>query len=195
MHIADFEPFPHLTYKSPIKQVLSIGWLDNNQSVHNPNEINCNFLDRLWSFCISSPLYMHQTYICKLCSGSLVRSQRYILNNRQSIFQITKPSRQNMIDTGKTILLGTNVFAVFSDDNIAYISPNLIYHYIMEHNYKPPEEFIQAVLISPLPETKKHNQMKKCLKPIGTPMHILDEELKRSIAEALKKKKSNKGSI
>lgn len=31
-------------------------------------------------------------------------------------------------------------------DETLYLAPSLIFHYITEHNYKPPQEFIEAVL-------------------------------------------------
>ena len=35
--------------------------------------------------------------------------------------------------------------------NVNYAAPSMIYHYVVEHNYKPPDEFIEAVIIGPEP--------------------------------------------
>jgi hypothetical protein len=41
--------------------------------------------------------------------------------------------------------LGSAEIRVRSDDGTLYVAPNLITHYILEHEYMPPAEFLQAV--------------------------------------------------
>lgn len=48
-------------------------------------------------------------------------------------------------EDSKTIANGNGEIWVVKG-NKTYIAPYLIIHYIEEHNYKPPEEFIDAVL-------------------------------------------------
>ena len=43
-------------------------------------------------------------------------------------------------------LLGMSEFWVPGKGEIIYVAPSLIYHYIVSHKYKPPQEFIDAVL-------------------------------------------------
>jgi len=38
---------------------------------------------------------------------------------------------------------------------LLYIFPDLTVHYIEQHGYKPPEEFVTAILASPLPDTEE----------------------------------------
>src|SRR4051812_43035890 len=40
---------------------------------------------------------------------------------------------------------GSAEVRVFGDDRV-YAAPELVYHYVVAHAYKPPEEFIAAVL-------------------------------------------------
>jgi hypothetical protein len=40
-----------------------------------------------------------------------------------------------------------------------YAAPTLIYHYVVEHQYKPPDEFIEAVLKGPSPESEEHKTL------------------------------------
>jgi hypothetical protein len=42
--------------------------------------------------------------------------------------------------------LGTAEIRVASDDGICFAAPTLIYHYVAEHGYRPPEQFVEAVL-------------------------------------------------
>lgn len=41
-------------------------------------------------------------------------------------------------------------------DELLYIAPAMIFHYVEEHQYLPPRQFIKAVLRSPLPGTTKY---------------------------------------
>jgi hypothetical protein len=40
-------------------------------------------------------------------------------------------------------------------DNVLFVFPDMVVHYIEAHGYKPPEEFIAAVLRSPLRDTEE----------------------------------------
>lgn len=41
--------------------------------------------------------------------------------------------------------LGSAEIRVRSDDGTLYIAPNLVIHYVLDHGYRPPDEFLQAV--------------------------------------------------
>jgi hypothetical protein len=47
---------------------------------------------------------------------------------------------------------------VFGQGEIVYAAPTMIYHYVVDHHYRPPEEFIQAVLDGPLADTEEYRQ-------------------------------------
>jgi hypothetical protein len=49
---------------------------------------------------------------------------------------------------------GGGNFAVPSD-NLLFIFPDMVVHYVETHGYKPPAEFVAAVLHSPLPDTEE----------------------------------------
>lgn len=38
-------------------------------------------------------------------------------------------------------------------DGVLYVAPEMIAHYVIEHGYAPPREFVEAVLRCPLPGT------------------------------------------
>lgn len=52
------------------------------------------------------------------------------------------------------ILLGSAEIRVFSEDGRIYAAPTLIYHYIRTHQYKPPDEFLDALRLQPKPRTQ-----------------------------------------
>ncbi len=42
-----------------------------------------------------------------------------------------------------------------------YAAPNMIYHYVVKHHYRPPDEFIQAVLKGSLPGSPEYESVKR----------------------------------
>ena len=40
--------------------------------------------------------------------------------------------------------------------NILFVAPTMIVHYVEQHRYAPPNEFVSAVLKSPLPGTQEY---------------------------------------
>ena len=54
-------------------------------------------------------------------------------------------------DTGDRIELGYAQICVFGQRGKIYDAPNMVYHYVTVHHYRPPEEFIQAIKRGPNP--------------------------------------------
>lgn len=52
----------------------------------------------------------------------------------------------NYIDVWQYFRCGNGEIRVKSENGTIYSAPALLLHYIAEHQYKPPEEFISAVL-------------------------------------------------
>ncbi len=46
-------------------------------------------------------------------------------------------------------------------DGTVYAAPDLIYHYVVAHHYRPPDEFIQAVMETPLPGSQEYEVLKR----------------------------------
>lgn len=40
--------------------------------------------------------------------------------------------------------------------NLLFVAPEMVVHYVEEHGYRPPVEFVEAVLRSPLPDTEEY---------------------------------------
>jgi hypothetical protein len=43
-------------------------------------------------------------------------------------------------------------------DGVLYVAPEMIAHYVSAHGYLPPDEFVQAVSVSPLPGTEEYER-------------------------------------
>lgn len=50
------------------------------------------------------------------------------------------------VGVGRTDRAGSSAEMRVRSGITAYAAPTLIHHYVVAHNYKPPEEFIEAVL-------------------------------------------------
>lgn len=47
---------------------------------------------------------------------------------------------------------GNGNFAVPLDD-VLFVAPTMIHHYVVSHRYAPPAPFVEAILTAPLPDT------------------------------------------
>ncbi len=57
--------------------------------------------------------------------------------------------------------LGSAQIRVFGDRGQIYAAPNMLFHYVTAHHYKPPDEFIQALRHGPCPPDKEYfNRLK-----------------------------------
>jgi len=115
--------------------VLNIGWLDGIHPFHTGATSEA-FLERLWLFCQRSVQTARGFHDCELCQEARSR-----LIERSS---------------DKKLMLGAAQIRIPGKNNSSYAAPDLIYHYITMHQYRPPEEFVQAVLSAPLPTSSAY---------------------------------------
>lgn len=57
------------------------------------------------------------------------------------------------------MLLGLAEIRVAAVQGQLYAAPNLIYHYVVIHNYSPPVEFVRAVLAGPCPPEDRYFEL------------------------------------
>lgn len=109
------------------KKIIAIGWLDEKHP-YSVGDIPEHALDRLFDACFH-PVYVTRGFhICPFCK---VKSHG------------VKATRKN-----RERVLGDAELRIFAEENdIVYAVPNLIYHYVAEHKYSPPQEFVKALLL------------------------------------------------
>ena len=122
--------YPDLTTYEYIKeridpQALNVGWLDEKHgfATFEPSVV---FLNRLFMYCLNPVNPTRGYHICPFCHDS-----QFGLDALRS---------------GRRIRLGSAEIRVEGKDGRIYAAPNLIYHYVADHKYHPPDEFIKAVL-------------------------------------------------
>ena len=106
--------------------VHNIGWLDANHTFEHgtvPEEALSNLL-RLSASPVNKTRGWHTCPFCHAPPPITIR-----------------------LDT-RTIQMGDAEVRVTGGDGQVYAAPNLLYHYIEKHGYKPPEEFVEALIAS-----------------------------------------------
>jgi hypothetical protein len=112
----------------------SVGWLGvgHNFETNEPTE---ELLRRLWSFCKVSVVQTIGMHDCEFCPTD---TSNFVERN------------------GEHLWLGSAEIRVFSETDRLYAAPNLIYHYVSVHRYKPPDEFVQALMAGPAPPSQQY---------------------------------------
>ena len=107
----------------------AVGWLDQEHDFQTgPSDEGA--LRALWEFCKISVAQTRGCHPCPFCRTQVgTEAQR----------------------DGQSLLLGTAEIRVFSPEGQVYAAPTLIYHYVAHHQYRPPVEFLTALLNGPRP--------------------------------------------
>lgn len=143
-YFADLTPFAYNGQnENTDRPTLNAGWLDVSQ-LHPMGETSPEFQDRLFDFCLPE-------YMVHLCRG--YHECQFCQN----------PSYMITVERGyKTADLGNGEIRVIGTSAI-YAAPTLIYHYVVTHHYRPPKEFIEAVLTSPSPASEEYAALRSGL--------------------------------
>lgn len=112
----------------------AVGWLDQGHDFQTalPSEV---LLGVLWEFCKTSVAQMRGVHTCPFCQD---------------------PTANEVQRGGKCLLLGTSEIRVFSRDGNVYAAPTLMYHYVADHHYRPPAEFVNALFEGPRPASEEY---------------------------------------
>ncbi len=130
-YYSDLSPYRYLSSDGG-PTTLNVGWLDKHH-VYPQSKVPDGFVEQLWRFCCKPVLPMRGLHECDFCPiADKYVVERYGTEERK---------------------LGSAQIRVFGQDDVVYAAPDMIYHYVVRHQYCPPSEFIQAVLEGPLPGT------------------------------------------
>ena len=110
---------------------LNVGWLEKNKP-YPIGETSQKFKDRLSIFC----------------------SKEFLVGLTKGVHECEFCSPEVVIE-GTRLVVGNGEIRVIGKSAI-YAAPELIFHYVVNHHYKPPDEFINAVLTGPQGGTKEH---------------------------------------
>lgn len=124
---ADLSPYEY--YKAPgLENALNVGWLSALQC-HPIGRTTPEFRRRLFALC-ASPQHRFRGF--HACGMGLCR------------FRWRSFGTRAVLD-GHEIVLGSGIVVVRGGEH-TYAAPDLIYHYVTRHWYRPPRAFVEAVL-------------------------------------------------
>ena len=116
---------------------VNVGWLDKTQP-YPQGETSKEFQDRLFEFCSSAVMVTRGFHVCSFCE---LFGESYMENEE--------------------VPAGNAEIRAIGKGGKIYAAPTLVYHYVVEHHYCPPEEFIRAVLEGPQPGSPEYEAVKK----------------------------------
>jgi hypothetical protein len=157
----------------PGLEALNVGWLDANHEFQTavPSE---ELLDALWHFIKTAPvLKMRGSHLCELCPRDpdfpdRLRSLQARMRDPADPLhhvpfgQIPWPedarSRSVRVRRGdEQLTIGSAEIRVFGQR--IYAAPTLIYHYVLEHHYQPPNDFVRGLLDGPRPPSDEYRAL------------------------------------
>lgn len=123
-YFADLSPYEYFKGANKDGRILNVGWLDRLHD-YPSGSIPSGLVRKLGELCKKPVMQTRGHHICPFCgvdqSGCSIRVNE------------------------QTIRLGSAEIRVPGKLDIVYACPDLIYHYVRDHSYLPPEEFCAAL--------------------------------------------------
>lgn len=123
-YFPDLSPYSYLGHE-PNVTLLNVGWLDEEHDYPIGN-VAAEVLDKLFNACLVPIRQTRGWHSCQLCRPTNLRGYRAEWKGRQAF-------------------LGSAEIRVRGRDGIEFASPNLIFHYVRDHRYLPPQAFLDAL--------------------------------------------------
>lgn len=152
-HFVDLSAY---SYRPSSLSTLNVGWLDATQSFEEAYPPPW-LLSQLWQFCLISVYPTRGVHRCPFCPSLL---DNYVERD------------------GSRLLLGTAEILVFGEKGEpAFAAPDLIYHYVIKHNYSPPNQFLHAVQAGPQPAGAEYRELLRRAQVKWSPAAFQDDPL------------------
>jgi hypothetical protein len=141
MYYPDMSIYSYSNFDKKLKEMynlgeefvfLNIGWIDSSME-YEKAEKNEEFLKKMLILIKKSGNMMRGYHRCQYCLKDRMIGNEYdLICVKEGDSTITLGSREIYFQYG----------------NFVFISPDLIYHYIENHSYKPPDLYYDAVMKS-----------------------------------------------
>ena len=141
-HFPDLSPY---SYRPPAVRpgTQNIGWIERTHPF-DQGPVSETFLKKLWQYCRVPVVQTRGLHFCDLCD-------------------MPQGNVPVMDFDGQTLEFGSAEIRVVGANGVIYAAPNLIFHYVRDHAYKPPQEFIDAVLTGPAPDSAAYQDQLRAL--------------------------------
>jgi hypothetical protein len=141
---------------------VNVGWLERWHR-YTKQTVSEEIAQLLWNFCKISIAQTRGFHVCNLCDkidwlgGQVIGT----LARRIGCFNAWRPNRKlepplRACRGEESLVLGSAEIRVFGKGDTLFAAPNLIYHYVINHHYKMPDEFVAALKGGPSPEDPEY---------------------------------------
>lgn len=153
-YFEDLTPYCyHVVDDNPGNNALNIGWLSDRDPFPK-GETSRAFRDRLYEYCLDP-------YVVNICRGfhacELCKMTHEAWYEKR-MSECPENAQWSAIGDGEIRVIGRAA---------VYAAPALVYHYVVDHQYRPPDEFIEAVLQGPPPGSEAHQALLKMMNDWG----------------------------
>lgn len=109
---------------------INVGWLDV-EHVFAAGPVPSAFVDRLLVRCRSPLLRTRGFHRCNLCepAGSVGVASGVVVES-----------------AGGDFVVGGAEIRVLAENGVCFAAPDMVIHYVVEHGYRPPDAFVEAIL-------------------------------------------------
>lgn len=121
---------PSLFMERTDRPVLLVGYMNINDSDFNKKEANDDFLESLREICRNPILTRRSFHVCPICNLSFRDySDKYDYGG----IEVTDKNADILVE---------------ASDGTVFKAPAQIFHYVRDHDYAPPQRFVDAVMRS-----------------------------------------------
>jgi hypothetical protein len=127
MYYADLSVYQYWPSSNPlvklgIIRLVNVGWLDENHSFCQ-GIMATALIDKLFTLCESPMNITRGMHKCPFCGKTSINVERF----------------------GRKVVLGHAEIRLQANWRIEFTSPNMILHYVIDHQYLPPDQFVAAL--------------------------------------------------
>jgi hypothetical protein len=108
---------------------VNVGWLDAAEP-YAQGEVPAEFAERLVQLCRKPVNLTRGWHFCNLCPKPAE----------------PMPAPVTVKSDAGEFPVGHGEIRIEGKNGVRYAAPDMIAHYVLEHRYRPPEEFIEAVV-------------------------------------------------
>lgn len=124
----DLSPYEYARGTFSVPGTLNVGWLSGERSFPTAKP-RPETLEALWRYCHVSVAQTRGLHRCDVCSDAETRVQANVGRHG-----------------GERLLLGSSELRVFGSGGVIYAAPTMIFHYVVVHDYAPPDAFVEALV-------------------------------------------------
>jgi hypothetical protein len=140
-YFADLSDYIYWGAEPQISGAKNVGWLSADHSFPRAEPLSSD-LDVIWEYCKVRVYQTRGLHDCPFCEEWF----------EKNLFRIRH--RGEMMNQGDAEIL------IVSEEHGAFAAPNLIFHYMRDHQYLPPEPFLLALRsVDPIPSQAYRQQL------------------------------------